>query len=53
MNETKTKQINVRLTPALYNRFEQARLLTGHTRTDALIMLITQYCEQAEKNLKK
>lgn len=49
MAERKSKQINVRLTPSLYKRLQNALNVTGHTMTDALIMMITQYCEEAEK----
>lgn len=48
MVERKTEQINIRTTPSLRRRFEAALAKQGHTTTDALIMLITQYCEQAE-----
>lgn len=52
--ERKSEQINIRLTPSLRRRFEEAMAAQGHTTTDALIMLITQYCERAESdNAKK
>ena len=45
----KSKRLNIRLTPVLAQRFERAREKMGHSITDALIMLISQYCERAEK----
>ncbi len=48
--ERKTKQINIRVTPSLWKRFATALQSQGHTTTDALIMLITQYCEKSEES---
>lgn len=50
--ERKTKQINIRITPSLWKRFATALRSQGHTTTDALIMLITQYCEHSEDKEK-
>lgn len=47
--DLKSKRLNIRITPVLARRFERARERMGHSITDALIMLITQYCERAEK----
>lgn len=52
MTEKKTERINIRVTPALLKRFDAAREQNGHTLTDALIMLISRYCDEAEREKK-
>lgn len=47
--EIKSDKINVRITPSLKKRFEGAAASQGHTVSDALIMLISRYCEDADK----
>lgn len=51
MTERKTERVIVRITPTLRRRFEEALKRQGHTQSEALTMLITQYCEQAEKSV--
>ncbi|HZK18931.1 MAG TPA: hypothetical protein VFD15_06410 [Clostridia bacterium] len=51
--ELKSKQINFRMMPKLYDRFTRARKAMGHTQTDALIMLVTEYCQRVEKEKRE